>query len=133
VDGPWLDAILTVLHDVHDLLDARLPSLEQAPERGREPAPEPPETRQVVPVSEPAPDRPPTHAEPVTRPGPDRVPEDDGEAEGGNLPPEPPRTGHGSAAKNWRPFAAAAGVTCPDGASRNDIIAACIAAGVIAA
>lgn len=39
-------------------------------------------------------------------------------------PPEPPRAGRGSGASAWRSYAAAVGVDVPDGASRDEIVAA---------
>jgi hypothetical protein len=40
----------------------------------------------------------------------------------------PPRSGRGSGRKAWAAHAAAIGVVVPDGASRDEIIAACAAA-----
>lgn len=111
VDGPWLAAILDVLHDVHDLLDARLPQLEQ----------------DAASVSEPAPDVAPSRTEPVSEPDPDDEPKQE------ELPDPPPRAGRGSGVAEWEAFADLAKVDHPEGASRSDIIAACVAAGVIPA
>lgn len=47
--------------------------------------------------------------------------------------PEPPRSGRGSGADAWRAYAEAHGVAIEDGMSRDDIIAVCQAADVIAA
>lgn len=123
-DGPWLAAILNVLHDVHDLLDARLPA-EEGPVRVSEPAPG---ASTSVPVSEPGRDEPPARAEPAAEPAPDPVPDDD-EDEG--LPDPPPRAGRGSGLEAWQAFADAAGVGYPEGARRDDIVEACVEAGVI--
>ncbi len=60
----------------------------------------------VVKVAEPAPDAPP-------------------------LPAPPPRAGRGSSAEAWRQWAESAGVAVQDDAGRDDIIAACEAAGVL--
>lgn len=47
------------------------------------------------------------------------------------LPAPPARAGRGASAEAWRDWAIRARVTVPDGASRADIIAACIRAGVL--
>ena len=44
---------------------------------------------------------------------------------------EPPRGGPKASKAVWLKFAAAKGVEVPDSASRDDIVAACVAAGVI--
>ena len=120
-EGPWLAAILDVLHDLHDLIDERWPRPAgqdgDGPVRVSEPAPAGPPPR-AVPVSEPAPDVPGEDVEPVTEPGSD-------------LPYPPPRAGRGSSAAAWAVWAATAGVATSDGMSRDDIIAACVSAGVI--
>lgn len=131
VDGPWLAAILNTLGDLYDLLDARLP---QPVEGDREPAP----------VEEPAPATKPSKAVPIQEPAPAAPPGRDDEDEEGvpvevtepapdptSLPDPPPRAGRGSSEQAWRAYAALVGVTTPDGAGRDDIIAACEAAGVI--
>lgn len=64
------------------------------------------QTAAPVKVSEPAPDRPP-------------------------LPEPPPRAGRGASAELWQTWAENAGLTIPDGATRNDIIAACEKAGIL--
>lgn len=125
-DGPWLQAILDVLHDVYDLLDARL----QQPQADAGKGP--------VRISEPAPDRPPGESQPVTEPAPDAPPDADDEdpepveEPARDLPEPPPRHGRGSGLEAWQAFADAAGVTYPAEASRADIIAVCEHAGVIA-
>jgi hypothetical protein len=43
----------------------------------------------------------------------------------------PPRSGRGSGVEAWRAFASFCGVTVPADADRNDIIAACDAAGLL--
>lgn len=143
-DGPWLAALLDVMHDVYDLIDARLPQPAETGGEGGRP----------VRVTEPAPDRPPVPARPVTEPAPDNTPdgEDDdvvpvtepapdetssSEAdEPGPEPspglPEPPRKGKGASQHAWLAFARANRVDVPDTTTRADIIAACVAAGVIA-
>jgi hypothetical protein len=136
VDGPWLKAILDVLADLHDLLESRLP---QPNKGGGEPAP----------VAEPAPHHKPGKAVPIREPAPVAPPkrDDDEDDEGGPvevtepapapspdpepLPPPPPRAGRGASEPAWRTYAELVGVTVPDGAGRDDIIAACEAAGVI--
>jgi len=58
---------------------------------------------------------------------------------GGSAPPPteksetqaPPRSGRGSGEKAWAQFAHARGVQVPEGAGRDDIIAACEQAGVV--
>ena len=133
-DGPWLAAILDVLGDLHELLDARLP--QPRADAGKGP----------VRISEPAPDRPPVDPTPVSEPAPDNDPETDEDEEQGpeqaiepapDLPerphPEPPpRHGKGSGLEAWQTFADAAGVTVAADASRADIITACERARVIA-
>src|SRR5688572_15803091 len=134
VDGPWLAAILSVLDEIADTLsDLR----GRFPVDGGGPAPNPaPEVdvAHVVPVSEPAPDKPP--AAPVADPG---EADDDRGGEGATpvadpdqgLPPPPPRAGRGASAAAWQQWATTAGVAVADGAGRDDIIAACEQAGVI--
>lgn len=51
-------------------------------------------------------------------------------AQDGPQGPPPPRTGRGSGQQAWATYAAACGVTVPDGTSREDIIAVLDAAGV---
>ncbi|MEV1013772.1 hypothetical protein [Micromonospora sp. NPDC049730] len=82
-------------------------------------------------MSEPSADEPPTvdddtDADPVevTEPAPDaRQP----------LPPPPPRRGKGSGLDAWQVFANVAKVTYPPDAGRDDIVNACVEAGVISA
>lgn len=117
-DGPTLVAIHNVLADLYDLLDARLPQHQQGPARISEPAPAGPPPR-AVPVSEPAPDTPPEDDdEAVAEPAPD-------------LPEPPPRAGRGSSLAAWQAWADNAGVTVADDMTRDDIINACITAGVL--
>lgn len=120
-DGPWLAEIVNVLADIHDLLAERLPVQYVkggGPVRISEPAPAGPPPK-VVPVSEPAPDGPPEEDdEQVTEPSPD-------------LPEPPPRAGRGSSLAAWTTWAGRAHVTVTDGMSRDDIIDACITAGVL--
>lgn len=54
----------------------------------------------------------------------------EGEADVSPSPPvgEPPRAGRGASAKAWRKFAESVGVVVPEGASREEIIAAVDAA-----
>jgi hypothetical protein len=133
VDGPWFAAILDVLGDLHDLLDARLPRPDQeGATRVTEPVPSavPPG---AVPVSEPAPDKPPVEAQPVTEPAPDREPEPDDEPEKAALPDPPPRSGRRSGLVAWQAFADTAQVPYGPDDSRDDIIAACVTAKVIPA
>lgn len=130
VDGPWLAAILDVLDGLHDLLEERLP----APTPARpvaEPAPAV-EPKRATPVSEPAPARAPSDDEDdepmkVAEPAPDGAPitpVDD-------LPAPPPRVGRGSSEQAWRRWAVTAGVDVDAARSRDDIVAACLRAGVI--
>lgn len=117
-DGPWLAAILGALDELHVLLDERLPPAQRGPVRVAEPAPEsvPPG---AIPLSEPAVDDPPeTDDEPVPAAEP--------------LPDPPPRSGRGASVDAWRAWADRAGVALLDpSASRDDIIFACVAAGVL--
>jgi hypothetical protein len=131
VDGPWLKAILDVLGDLHDLLEERLPK----PAGGGEP----------LPASEPAPQDKPGKAVPVQEPAPVEAPTKDDDGDDGEpvevtelapsdlepLPQPPPRAGRGSSETAWRAYAELVGVSVPDGAGRDDIIAACEQAGVI--
>lgn len=57
------------------------------------------------------------------------------DAEGGSSPVDaaPPRSGKGSGRDEWAAYAAAHGVDVEDGQSRDDIVAALEAAGVVAA
>lgn len=135
-DGPWLAAILDVLGDIADMLDARLPAAASAdggePGGGQpvlvsEPAPERAPSRQTVPVSEPAPEQAPDDEEQTE---PAQEPALAGEQ---SLPPPPPRRGRGSGLDAWQTFARAAGVPVADDVSRDEIIAACVDAGVIPA
>lgn len=126
-DGPWLAAILDVLHDLHDLLDERLPQAARTVRPVSEPAPDDRPTT-AVPMSEPAPDEPPADEPPAAEPAPDDEPEPEEEV----LEP-PPRAGRGSGMSEWQAFARLAEVVYPDGATRADIIAACVKAGVIPA
>ncbi len=116
-DGPWLAAILGVLDELHELLGQRLP-VADGPMRVSEPAPDQGPER-AVPVSEPPQDEPPQDDEPVrvTEPAPD----------------PPPRAGRGASAEAWRAWANSLAVAIPDGAGRDDIIAACEQAGVLPA
>lgn len=124
-DGPILVALLDVIGDLHDLLDARLPR--PAEQVGGGP----------VRIAEPAPAGPPAKAEPVSEPAPEGAPSvPDGEPEkvsepGPDLPEPPPRAGRGSGLDAWQTFAGLNKVGYAEDASRNDIIAACVAAGVI--
>lgn len=116
-DGPTLVAIHNVLADLYDLLDARLPeSNNEGPVRISEPAPagRPPN---AVPVSEPAPDES-ADDESVTEPAPD-------------LPEPPPRAGRGSSQQAWQAWAERAGVTFDGDMTRDQIIDACVTAGVL--
>lgn len=124
-DGPFLLAILDRLDDIHALLADRLPVPNGGePVEVQEPAP-PAGPPGAVPVSEPAPVGPPAggeDAEPV------EVEEEDPEP----ARPEPPRrAGAGSGRTAWAEYAQRVGVEYPDRASRDEIIAACVAAGVI--
>jgi hypothetical protein len=132
-DGPWLAAILDTLGDIADMLDARLPHPATADGGG---------PGRPVPVQEPDPGNAPQPAvTPVSEPDPDPVPAaDDEEDKPGSvkvtepapdLPPPPPRSGRGSGLDAWQAYANVAGVTYPADASRADIIAACVAAGVV--
>jgi hypothetical protein len=83
----------------------------------------------VVRLQEPAVPAPAVSAPTETTPEPKPVPEQADDPE--PLPEPPPRAGRGSGLEAWVAFADEAGVDYPDGASRNDIIAACAAAKVI--
>jgi predicted component of type VI protein secretion system len=136
-DGPWLAAILDVLNDLHDLIEARLPAAQ-----GGEPSP----------VAEPAPEATPANAVPVAEPAPARAPETpDGDNDEDEQPEptpveitepapadppapqpdSPPTRGKGSGLEAWQAYATAVGVSYPADATRNDIIAACREAGVL--
>ncbi len=118
VDGPWLAAILGALDDLHDLLSERLPRAD-GPVR----------------IAEPVPDRRPEHAVPVTEPAPDELPDDEDEPVRVTepAPDPPPRAGRGASAEAWRAWANSLAVAIPDGAGRDDIIAACQRAGILEA
>lgn len=103
-DGPVLVAIHDVLQDLYDLLDERLPE---------------PWAKGPVPVKEPAPAGPPRTAVPVSEPAPD-------------LPEPPPRAGRGSSLPAWHTWAVLAGVTLTEDMTRDQIIGACIDAGILA-
>lgn len=139
-DGPWLAAILDVLNDLHDLIDDRLPKADASgePVRVQEPAPEE-KPAQVRPIQEPAPNGPPMVDE-----EPDDEDEGSGlvevaepapadEATARDWPSPPPRSGRGSGLPFWQEFADDAEVPYSPEAGRDDIIAACIRAGVIEA
>jgi hypothetical protein len=126
-DGPWLQAIVDALGDLHDLIDERLPQ-QEGPVPVAEPAPTAkPET--TVPVSEPAPDGPPEKADPVEEPDPADDPDKPDDQQ--QLPEPPPHAGRGSSTAAWSEWATAVGVTVTDGMTRDDIITACRNAGVI--
>ncbi len=116
VDGPWLAAILGALDDLHNLLDERLPR------------PDGP-----VRITEPAPGRVPGRAVPVSEPDPDDPPDDDAAPASEPAPDPPPRAGRGASAEAWRTWAGSLAVAIPDGATRDDIIAACEQAGILEA
>lgn len=59
------------------------------------------------------------------------APEAPGTDGGGQSNSEPPRSGKGSGRDAWSMFAAERDVQVPEGASREEIIAACEAAGVV--
>lgn len=113
-DGPILVAIHDVLADLHDLLDARLPRNDEGQAR----------------ISEPAPAGPPHKAVPVSEPAPDDPPEDDDEP-ASDLPEPPPRVGRGSSQPAWLKWAELAGVTVAGDMTRDQIISACVSAGVL--
>lgn len=144
VDGPWLAAILTALDDIHATLGQiynRLPGGQAVEPNdlasfGRE------QTSTPRKVQEPAPDDAPTIDEALNTPAVTRdiEPGDpgtstegvtDAEADSVERPAPPARAGRGSSAEAWRTWATNAGVTVPDDASRDDIIAACERAGVL--
>lgn len=135
-DGPWLAAILDVLNDLHDLLDDRLSKADASgePVRVEEPAPQS-EPVTAVPVQEPAPVRAPDVPDPdedEDNAGLVEVTEPDPAAEK-VLPPPPPRAGRGSGLDPWRAFADDVKVPYSPNDGRDDIIAACVRAGVIEA
>jgi hypothetical protein len=70
-DGPYLAAVLGVLDDIRDMLDARLPT-----PTGGEPAPEPDDRDTATEVTEPAPAPAPPADEaiPIHEPAPRRAP-----------------------------------------------------------
>jgi hypothetical protein len=132
VNDMYAAALLARLGELYNLLEERLPAPAAAgePSPAAEPAPANSPDR-AVPVQEPAPASPPgrdgdeddeTPVE-VNEPAPPANPEP--------LPAPPPRAGRGSSEQAWRGYAELVGVTVPDGAGRDDIIAACEAAGVI--
>lgn len=59
----------------------------------------------------------------------DKAPAGKGESSGTQNDGQPPRSGKGSSTDVWAEYAAQQGVDVPDDASREDIIAACDAAG----
>ncbi len=115
-DGLILSAILDVLCDLRDVMDAHL-LRDGGPVRISEPAPAAPPAK-AAPVSEPAPDKPVEDEEPVTEPAPD-------------LPGPPPRAGRGSSQSAWQAWAGQAGVAVDGGMTRDQIIDACTSAGVL--
>ena len=122
VDGPWLAAILDVLGDIQDLLDERLPRAGDANDGG------------PVRISEPAPAGPPPNVMPVSEPAPDDLGEDDAEQvsePAPDLPEPPPRAGRGSSLSAWQIWAASAGVAVDGDMTRDQIISACVSAGVL--
>jgi hypothetical protein len=131
-DGPWLAAILDTLADIADMLDARLPHpAADGGVPGRPvPVSEPDRQRRfnpdVVPVTEPDPEQPPGTADDDDVAEPVKVAEP-----APQLPPPPPRSGRGSGIDAWQVWAKVAKVRHPGDASRADIIAACVKAGVI--
>ena len=131
-DGPWLAAILDVLGDLYDLLDARLPQPEQGgePVRVEEPAP-PVKPGKAVPIQEPAPTGPPERDDEDEDGGPVEVTEPAAPVDPEPLPAPPPRAGRGSSLPAWQAFADLAQVTYIADDRRDDIIDACVAAGVI--
>ncbi len=120
-DGPFLVAILDALDGIHDLLAARFAA-----------------NSDVKPVKEPAVPKAPATAVPVEEPAPAGRPGED-EEEPVRVtepappvsPAAPPRAGRGSSVEAWKTFADGAGVGYEPDASRDDIIAACVAAHVI--
>jgi hypothetical protein len=121
-DGPALVAILDVLGDLFDLLDERLSPVEQPRQEGDG----------TVRLTEPAVPSPAEEAitEPE-RPKPVRAVTQEPDEPDPGLPAAPPRAGRGSGLEVWEAFADSVGVTYPAEATRNDIIAACVAAKVI--
>ncbi|QKW15375.1 hypothetical protein [Verrucosispora sp. NA02020] len=80
-------------------------------------------------MSEPEPDSKPDaddESEPVQEPAPDPEPESNPA-----LPPPPPRRGRGSGIDSWQAWANIAKVPYDPDDGRNDIIDACIRAGVL--
>jgi hypothetical protein len=124
VDGPWLAAILGALDSLHELLAERLPADGGHPVPVEEPA-APQRPHRATPVKEPAPAGPPKSDDdgttPVAEPAPDTAPISD----------PPPRVGRGASAAAWRAWAEIAGVAVTAAASRDDIIDACVRAGVL--
>ncbi len=131
VDGPWLAAILACLDEIADLLTERLPggSVDNHPNEvllgsgSAGPAntePNRTDTAEVEPVAATAPVK-------VQEPAPDTAPAGSTEP----LLQPPARQGRGSSVEAWTAWAEQAGVTVADGATRNDIIAACEQAGVL--
>ena len=82
----------------------------------------------VVRLQEPAT---PLPAEPVQEPAKVTATPSPAEVPERKKVPEPPRAGRGSGFDAWKAFADLVGVTYPADAGRNDIIAACVTAGVI--
>ncbi|WP_311208729.1 MULTISPECIES: hypothetical protein [unclassified Aeromicrobium] len=85
-----------------------------------DPTPEPEPTPTPEPEPTPTPEPEPT-PEPTPEPEPD---EDEDEDEAPAGPPAPPKSGKGSGIKAWTEYAERIGVTIPDGADRDAIIAA---------
>lgn len=124
-DGPFLAAILDTLDDLYDLLDARLPvrvggDAADPAEGGAVRLQEPDQSPTAGRLTEPE------------RPGPadPQSPADVPEPVPAENPP-PARAGRGSSLDAWRAFATAAGVAFTADDGRDDIIAACEAAGVL--
>lgn len=161
-DGPILVAILNVLDDLHDLIDERFPKQEPVRgtqvmatqmASGYEPpsmsldlaSPDPAADGSATKVTEPAPGERPGKAVPVSEPAPDVAPgkavpveePDPDDAYAGQppepaLPDPPPRAGRGSSLTAWQAWADLAQVGYDGNASRDDVIAACVEAGVLA-
>jgi hypothetical protein len=121
-DGPALAAILDVLCDLYDLFDERLP---RPPADARD-------SEAVVRLTEPATAPQPADDTAPVEPDTAVTAAVDTPARAAVAKP-PPRVGRGSGLEAWQWFADAAGVHYPAGASRSDVIAACVAAKVIPA